>query len=289
MSEAESYAPSHITGFFKIHISNNPILTGSTGVGICLSAGLRTFVKIKEGNEKRLFFNDNEVDPEILNIVLNKMEVDENISIIAKQYSPLPIGYGYGMSGASLLGLALAINKALGGPFKKDEVGKIAHIIEVERRTGLGDVLAQTAGGFVIRTKPGAPTVGEVKNLPHPREWLVVTTPVKKINTCEILKNPSKINEVGERCFKEFLKNPIMENFINISKTFWESIGLINQDFIKIMKIYEDLGIEHFSFKKGIVYGIIREEDFQLNNEWTTIEKNGITLIISRISNRGAC
>ncbi|MEM1573958.1 MAG: pantoate kinase [Candidatus Methanomethylicaceae archaeon] len=287
MNEAESYVPSHITGFFKIHISDNPILTGSTGVGICLSAGLKTFVKIKEGKEKKLFFNDIEIDSEILNTILNKIGINENISIIAKQYSPLPIGYGYGMSGASLFGLTLAINKALGEPLKKNEVGKIAHIIEVERKTGLGDILAQTVGGFVIRTKPGAPNIGEVKNLPYPKEWLVITTPVKKINTSEILKNP-RINEIGEECFKEFLKNPIIENFVNISNIFWKNIGLIDEDLIKIMKIYENLGIKYFSFKKGIVYGIIHEEDFQLNNNWTIIEKNGIMLIISRISNRGA-
>ncbi|MEM0101494.1 MAG: pantoate kinase, partial [Candidatus Methanomethyliaceae archaeon] len=246
MNEAESYVPSHITGFFKIHISDNPILTGSTGVGICLSAGLKTFVKIKEGKEKKLFFNDIEIDSEILNTILNKIGINENISIIAKQYSPLPIGYGYGMSGASLFGLTLAINKALGEPLKKDEVGKIAHIIEVERKTGLGDILAQTVGGFVIRTKPGAPNIGEVKNLPYPKEWLVITTPVKKINTSEILKNP-RINEIGEECFKEFLKNPIIENFVNISNIFWKNIGLIDEDLIKIMKIYENLGIKYFS------------------------------------------
>ncbi|MCX8169754.1 MAG: hypothetical protein N3D72_01555, partial [Candidatus Methanomethyliaceae archaeon] len=200
--------------------------------------------------------------------------------------SPFSIGYGYGMSGASILGLALAINKALGEPFKKEDIGRIAHVIEVEGKTGLGDVLAQMVGGFELRTKPGAPGFGEIKRLSHPEGWLVVTTPVKMRKTCDLIANYHKINEVGDLCYKEFLKNQNIENFIRISKYFWDRLEIIDQDLIKVAKIYKNYGIEHISFKKGIVYGIVRNEDFPLENG--VFEKNGIKLIVSRISNRGA-
>lgn len=282
----EAYVPAHITGFFKVHISEDPLFTGSIGAGICLDLGLKTFVKVERGNNMKLFFNGSEVDSKIIKVILNKMGINDEISIIARQESPFSMGYGYGMSGASILGLALAINKALGEPYKKEDIGRIAHIIEVERKTGLGDVIAQMIGGFELRTKPGAPGLGKIKRLPHPKELLVITTPVKMIKTCDLLINLHKINEIGETCYREFQRNPNIENFMKISKSFWEKLEIINQDIIKVLKIYENYGIELVSFKKGIVYGIVRNEDFPL--ESGVYEKNGIKLIVSRISNRGA-
>ncbi|MCQ5337254.1 MAG: pantoate kinase [Candidatus Methanomethylicia archaeon] len=292
----ESYVPAHITGFFRIHLSKDYLTTGSTGAGICLEAGVITHVDIKKSNKMKIKFlwNNEEKNNSIIHPILGFL-VDNPIEIIIKQKSLLPIGYGYGMSGASTLGLVLAINKALGMPIKKEEAYNIAHILEVRRKTGFGDVIAQIVGGFEFRKKPGAPTFGEVIRLPDPNGWLVVTTPVKIMNTNKMINHKiNKINEYGLICEKEFLNEPTIENFMKISRKFWENLGLIDNEIINIIKIYENLGLPYISIKKGIVYGIIDEDHckkiFELKDleNPVLINKNGLIFIISKLSKIGA-
>ncbi|MCC6012801.1 MAG: hypothetical protein LM593_00265 [Candidatus Verstraetearchaeota archaeon] len=292
----ESYVPAHITGFFRVHLFKDYLTTGSTGAGICLEAGVTTYVNISKSNKMKIKFlwNDKEVNNDVIYPILGFL-VKSPIEITIRQKSLLPIGYGYGISGASTLGLILAINKALGFPIKKEEAYNIAHILEVRRRTGLGDVAAQVVGGFEFRKKPGAPTFGEVIRLPDPNGWIVVTTPVKILKTSKIINHKiNEINEFGLICEKEFLKKPTIENFMKISRRFWENLGLIDNKMKSIIKIYEDLGFPYISVKKGAVYGIIDEDQckkvFQLKDleNPVLINRNEVIFIISKLSRRGA-
>ncbi len=65
--------------------------------------------------------------------------------------TPLPLGYGFGLSAACCLSAAFAINKHLGLEKSRLELGMLAHEAEVTYRTGLGDVSSQLCGGVVYR------------------------------------------------------------------------------------------------------------------------------------------
>jgi len=75
--------------------------------------------------------------------------------IIIKHSINVPIGAGFGTSGAAALSLALALNEVFDLGMSKIEAAQLAHIAEVECKTGLGTVAAETFGGLEIRVKPG--------------------------------------------------------------------------------------------------------------------------------------
>ncbi|MEM3621876.1 MAG: hypothetical protein QXU33_04695 [Candidatus Methanomethyliaceae archaeon] len=302
----EAYAPGHITGFFTIHLSEDPIFTGSKGAGICLEAGVNTRVTIRKSDkaEFTLLWNGMPLSNSkvSMSVIRRFFGPNAKLSVVAEQRSLLPLNYGYGVSGASALSLALALNKALGSPMPRDKVGEIAHLAEVENLTGLGDVSAQMVGGFEIRLVPGAPTVGRVQRLHNGEEFLIITTPVKPIPTNKMISDHfAKINEQGELAMSSFMKSPTMESLINLSRVFWEQIWSIDMEMAKVLKKYESLGIKLVSLKKGLVYGLIHEDDFNkilggVSKEPTRRDlplliheaSSGLPIIITKISSGGA-
>ncbi len=305
----EAYAPGHITGFFTVHLSQDPIYTGSTGAGICLEAGVNTRVTIRESarSELVLLWNDLPLsDTKIPMSVISKfVDKKSRLSVTAEQRSLLPVNYGYGISGASALSFALALNKALGSPFPTEKVGEIAHVVEVENLTGLGDVSAQMVGGFEVRVKAGAPTIGRVQKLPDPKEYVVITTPVKPILTSKMISDLStivKINEQGKIALSAFMENPKIEPFIKLSRGFWESLWSIDAEIMRTIKKYESFRIPFVSLKKGLVYGLVHEDGLSITlrrisdtapteNQAPLLiyeRSSGLPFIISRLSTRGA-
>jgi pantoate kinase len=140
----------------------------------------------------------------------------------------MPLGSGFGASGAGALSCAYAINGAFGLALTADGVGEAAHSAEVASGTGLGDVIAQNAGGLVVRLSPGAPGVGVVDRIPVPPLKIdcIVRGP---LSTEEVLSDPGTmrgVNREGERALKELLKRPILDRFVSLSWEFAQRSGL---------------------------------------------------------------
>ncbi|MFC4449421.1 GHMP kinase [Halorussus aquaticus] len=62
----------------------------------------------------------------------------------------VPIGRGFGASGAATLATAIAANAEFGLGRSREELVEVAHRAEVEAGTGLGDVFVQNRGGLVV-------------------------------------------------------------------------------------------------------------------------------------------
>ncbi|MHA1301736.1 MAG: GHMP family kinase ATP-binding protein, partial [Candidatus Helarchaeota archaeon] len=115
--------------------------------------------------------------------------INENITIILKHKIKLPIGSGFGCSGAGALSASLALNKEFELNLKKEKCGQIAHIAEVSNRTGLGDVIGSFFRGFEIRVKPGAPGIGKVRNILISKDVVVVCATKGVLPTKKVLSN----------------------------------------------------------------------------------------------------
>ncbi|MBC7112573.1 MAG: hypothetical protein H5T34_00890 [Candidatus Methanomethyliales bacterium] len=302
----EAYAPGHITGFFTVHISEDPIYTGSKGAGICLEAGVTTRVIIKKSDKPEIIILWNGTpltDSKVSESVIRRFfGPNAKLSLLVEQRSILPSNYGYGISGASALSLALAVNKALGSPLPRAKVGEVAHLAEVENLTGLGDVSAQLVGGFEMRLLPGAPTVGRVQRLQNPEDYFIITTPVRPISTNKMISNYfAKINEKGELAISSFMISPTLDNFMTLSRKFWESLWSMDIEIMKVLKKYESIGIKLVSLKKGLVYGLIHKDEVgdilerisQKSSERTLPmliyePSTGLPIIVTKISSGGA-
>ena len=235
-TSAKAYAPGHITGFFQIHENEDPHRKGSTGCGIVLNGGVTTEVKVgKSVTETEIFLNGKKVEGKTTGTVL-KMITD--LPVRVKSWAEIPVGCGFGASGAGALGTAYALNKALSLNRTAKDLSEFAHVAEVVNRSGLGDIAAQSTGGVVIRLRPGGPKFGLVDRIPAP-ETRVFCIVLGEISTGAILEDAAvvaRINTAGKNSMVKLLEKPTLENFMQQSKEFAIKTGLLSskaQDIIE--------------------------------------------------------
>ena len=155
-------------------------------------------------------------------------KVDNTFSVQVSHDSDLPIGAGFGASGAGALGTALAFSEILG--LDGETAAQTAHHAEVINHAGLGDVLAQYYGGIEIRTKPGAPGIGLVQNITVDEPFTVILAGTHGIETKAILTDPAsrkQINRYGEELVTTLIEDPSLEHIVQHSRSFAESTGLM--------------------------------------------------------------
>ena len=226
-TKTKAYSPSHITGFFEIKDDKNPLYKGSVGCGIVLKAGCVTEVSLNNDlSEKGIRIEINGVEEEanttkyVVESLVEKYEHEVNV-IVSTDFE-VPIECGFGASGAGALSTALALNELLSLDMTLNEVAQIAHLAEVENNTGLGDVIAETYGGVVIRKKPGPPGIGIIDEMAHRREKISYVVFGKRSTKAVLLDDSMKreINEAGRAAMKELIRKPNLDNFMLVSRDF---------------------------------------------------------------------
>ena len=219
------FVPGHITGFFTIENHEIKLKNGSCGAGFLLSEGVKTTVSPSQ----ELVIDVNQGDSTVIDEVLSILEIDTNFKIT--QDIQLPIGAGFGTSAASALSLTLALNEFLNLGYSRELCGQIAHMAEVNLGGGLGDVIAQTGKGLVLRTKPGAPGIGEIKSFEE--NVFIGWKTFGAIETSSIIQNPhyrEVISDAGAKYLERFEDEPTLENFLAFSLKFSEDTNLMSDD-----------------------------------------------------------
>ena len=219
------FVPGHITGFFTIENHEITLKNGSCGVGFLLSRGVKT--SISKADE--LTVDVNQGDSTVIDEVLSILEIDTNFKIT--QDIQLPIGAGFGTSAASALSLTLAINEYLNLGYSEELCGQIAHMAEVNLGAGLGDVIAQTGKGLVLRTQPGAPGIGEIESFAE--EVFIGWKTFGPIQTADIIRDPQHkqiISSSGSKYLELFEKDPTLENFLDFSNRFSHDTKLLSDE-----------------------------------------------------------
>lgn len=255
-------------------MADDPLLSGSTGAGFCLEDGVDAEVEIDQGAgrpgaaaeriEVEVTLNGATVPaPTCESVVRSVLAGCGPVKARVRLSSRLPAGFGYGISGASALSTAIALNNALGMGLPLEELGRHAHVAEVTNLTGLGDVHAQLVGGFEMRLKPGAPGYGRVERIDLPGDCVVVSSPVEPFPTNRMVTEPpfvDRINRLGSSALASFQASPDLRTFMRLSRGFWEGVGIATAPMLAVMKEYELAGITSPSAKKGLVFGFVRRE-----------------------------
>lgn len=257
-SEAASFSPAHITGFFQIFDKpRNPLFRGSRGAGISLAKGVKSTVRLRKSPRRSVKIKINGRTTETAHV--SSSVVDAFLSIAGEDYRieieheiGVPIGCGLGSSGAGALGLALALNEAFGLKLSKIEAAQVAHIAEVKCKTGLGTVIAELSGGLEIRVKPGAPGIGEVKPIKVYGDYVLVCLPFGPISTKKALTNPKLrrlINKHGGKLVDELVAQPSVDKFLELSHSFAEDTMLITD---RVGKVLTDADSHGFASSMAI-------------------------------------
>lgn len=240
ISVCKAYSPGHITGFFEPQLAAvNPcddLQKGSRGAGFCIENGIITTVRIFESPctsydiaVSGYASGQNEVSRWILRYYLKLVDRPVHISVTHK--TEIPIGFGLGASGAGALSLSYALNEALELDLTKQSAAQIAHKAEIVCKTGLGTVMSEFAGGFDVRTTSGAPGIGSVTKIPV-TNYRAVMLCIEPISTKSILSSHDrrqKLSNLGNEVMRNFMSNPTVDNFLDISYKFSNSIQLIDK------------------------------------------------------------
>ncbi len=244
-----AFVPGHITGFFKPMLNDDPLKSGSTGCGLVISKGVFTNVVAREASEDSInIFLDGEEGKYPVSLYAAKevlKKADGNYKVDVYHESEIPISQGFGASGAGALGTSIALSDALKLPFTLNECGAIAHKAEVVNGTGLGDVLAQSSGGMVLRLSPGAPGIGIIDKIPCDLN-IVAWTVGPPFETKNVLKDEGKrkkLASLSEKSMKLLLKHPDPENFLHASRRFALDSGLMSDAVRTAVKILEEENI----------------------------------------------
>ena len=254
---AKAFSPAGISSFFEICDKTNdgtPITdlerVGSRGGGFGIQKGVLTKVTVSGAKTSSIYiFINGKLAPEaettktISQMLLNK--ASKTCKVVVKHKVEVPVGAGFGSSAAGALTAGLALTKALDLPLTYNQIGKIAHVAEVQCKTGLGTVGPLMLGGCILTVEPGAPGISVIDRIPISDKYLIVAGIFGSIPTKQVLSSAEKRREVnrwGNKTLEAILAEPSVENFMDCCRDFADKAGLMTPRIRKLVKLAEKAG-----------------------------------------------
>jgi pantoate kinase len=150
----------------------------------------------------------------------------------------LPISAGFGLSAASLVASALALNTLLDLGLSREDCCAIAHEAEIVHRTGLGDVAACQGGGRDFRQGAGisAPII----------RYFDIREPLFAVHfgplpSASVLSSPEALGRVAVACPSGIPDSP--GRFFAMSRDFAEKSGLLTPEVREVLADCEREGV----------------------------------------------
>jgi pantoate kinase len=254
---AKAFSPAGISSFFEICDSTNsgkPMMkleqVGSRGGGFGIQKGVLTEVTVAEAkaNCLNVFINGKPAPEAETTIAVSKMllnKADKPFDVAIRHKVEIPVGAGFGSSAAGALTAGLALSKALGLPLTYNQIGRIAHVAEVQCKTGLGTVGPLMLGGCAITLEPGAPGISVIDRIPISDKYVIVAGVIGSTPTKQVLSSVEKRREVnrwGKKTLDAILGEPSVENFMGCCRDFAHKAGFMTQRVRELIKLAEKAG-----------------------------------------------
>ncbi len=251
MQKASAFVPAHISGFFQV-CDESPELVqkGSRNCGPCIDVGVLTKVEVEPAvrTSINVYINDERAPgaKTTFAAVENLLSsVREPLEVTVAHSCQVPIGAGYGASGAGAFGATLALSKALGLRLPRERFAAIAHVAEITCSTGLGDVGAQALGGLVIGLEPGAPPHGKWERIRLPRDVKMICGTFAGLPTTKLLREEGfleRSKQLGGLALKKLLEKPTPKNFMKVSREFAEALELLDDELRALIEAVSEAG-----------------------------------------------
>ncbi len=237
------WVAAHLTGLFEIKDQyQNPLYRGSRGAGVSINRGVKTTIVESDEPGVRIFFNGKEKSKNQAKVTWKLLQImlsdDSRTNFQVHHEFEIPLSAGFGASAAGALGCAFAINDFLKFGIPEITLYHFAHQTEVTLKTGLGDIIGLYQGGLEIRTKEGAPGIGETNSLTHDEDWKIATLSHSSLSTASVLSDPAKrtqVNTAGSFLINQLIENPKYSNFIRLTEKFSKEVKLYSGEIGKIM------------------------------------------------------
>ena len=175
--------------------------------------------------------------------LLEKTENKHDVTI--RHDVDVPVGAGFGSSAAGALTATMSLAQALDLNLTFNDLGKIAHVAEVQCKTGLGTVGPLMLGGCILTIEPGAPGIASIDRLLIPSGYVIVAgvfgpTPTK--NVLSSVDNRRIVNKWGKVTLEKILSEPSLENFLTYCLEFAEKTRFMTPRLRCLAKLGIDAG-----------------------------------------------
>ena len=239
---ATAFVPGHVTAFFSAHPADDPMVAGSRGAGLTLTDGVTVRVSTADG-ETDVGETTIDGEPGSIGAVDDVLAELDATGVDVAVEADLPIGAGFGVSGAAALGAAFAANEALDRGRSENELVRVAHAAEVDRGTGLGDVVAQARGGVPVRLEPGAPGVGELDGVPATARVEYVT--FGELSTEAVLGGDTDaLTAAGEDALDRLRADPRLPTLMDAARGFAREADLLVPEVAEAIEAVDAAGGE---------------------------------------------
>ena len=255
---ARAFAPGAISSFFEIHDTTavgTPITdlerVGARGGGFGLQRGVHTKVIAEEAavNSIQIFINlqpteEAKTTRNVIQRLLN--QTGKTYRVTVEHQIDVPVGMGFGTSAGGALTAGLALREALALPLTYNQIGKIAHISEIQCQTGLGTVSALTVGGgLILVTEPGAPGICQIDRIPISPDYVIVAGFYNSKLPKTVLSSPERkvqINRYSKKTLKQILAEPSLENFLASCWNFAQKAGFATENVRQLVQLAKKAG-----------------------------------------------
>jgi len=229
-----AFCPGHISGYFKRVNGATPASTGSIGAGIVIDSGVTATVSRSDNitihirrKDKRGTIRDQNVGSPLIESVMKKLGITASVMTECC----LPIGAGFGLSAAALLSTLTALNRLYSLSLTDHGIAVLAHEAEVQHRTGLGDVAACQAGGWVVRDGPGIDArIHRYYDLTKP----VYAVSFGPIHTPSVLGSPQQMERVASAFPHRAPHNGV--DLFSVSQHFALKSGLATREVLEVIR-----------------------------------------------------
>ena len=306
MKKTKAFAPAAISSFFQIHDIENgkPIANlermGAIGGGFGLEKGINTQIIVEEAekNSVKVFINSKpaaeaKTTRQVIETLLGK--TNYKYAVTVEHQIEVPIGAGFGTSAGGALTAGLALREALALPLTYNQIGKVAHVSEIQCQTGLGTVSSLTfSGGCVLVVKPGAPGICQIDRIPITPDYMVVAGFYKSdVPKKMVLSSPQKkqeINQYGKKTLTAILAEPGLENFLKYCWEFSQKAGFATKNICKLVRLAKKAGAVGAAQNMigEAVHAVVHEENADAVAEAFKQALPSQQVIVSRIDFQGA-
>jgi len=240
MFTATARCPAAISFIFKAFLPDGTfgrisdyLSFGSVGVGCTTDKMVST--RVSRSKKNLILFNGRKI--RIPTVVTALKEITRTFLAVSIK-SELPLGCGFGISGAAALTSLFASNKLLNLKIPKRRLAEIAHYAEIKEKTGLGTVATQINGGFLLKTRPGIPPLFKRLNFKGRKIFACV---FDRIPTPKILADKDKIRVINREADRAMMKlmeteKLTLESVFDISWQFTLASGLATEKIIKLTR-----------------------------------------------------
>lgn len=240
MHQATASCPSALSFIFKPCPDSDPVKAGSVGVGCTIDRMVK--VTIQPFSHLAILMNGSLITFPTVEYIIHQL-IHQPVKVSIK--SSLPLGFGFGISGASALATAYAINTLFQLKKPPEDLHRLAHTAEIINKTGLGTVATQITGGFLVKHAPGLPVIA--RRLPFEDQTLYLTI-LNTMVTPDILSDPALMDTVSKAADGALERicqssHPSLNHVLDISYDYIQASGLpMNKQTQRVIEVIRTNG-----------------------------------------------